>query len=199
MLNRTITYRSMSGLATLLFVVLLSLIYFNSNERESPASIENIPQSKPILLKDRIQAPNIIWKDNFNLKLSLENYKGKVVYLNLWAHWCEPCKQEIPFLANIYSEFVGSPFEIILINLDTDTKEIQIAQEFLEQKAPQLTSYYNVSDPFIKAFKTHAIPTHILLDKSGEIALHYSGDILEHTENFKSMLQHLFQENLASH
>ena len=198
MLNRTITYRSMSSLATLLFVILLILVYFNSNQSEPPLSRPALAKNKLEFLKSRVQAPNIIWKNLKQQKASLAHHRGKVVYLNLWALWCEPCKQEIPMIANIASELLSEPLEILMVNVDEDKSEVFKAQDFLSKKGPQLPGLFNSGDIFLKAFNTDILPAHILIDKNGRVAANYFGDIIGREKDFKRMLQHLLQETPAS-
>ena len=185
----------MSGLATLLFVILLLLIYFNSKSPESPApstsdSIENLR-----LLDKRGQVPNIIWEDQNHKKSTLSSFRGKVLYLNLWAMWCAPCKQEIPLLAEWATELVTKPIHFILINLDDTNEEVEKAKIFLDSEAPQLQGVFNANEVFLNAFQSEVLPAHILIDKKGQLAAQFSGDISEHQNQLKQILLSLLQEN----
>lgn len=195
MLNRNITYKTMSGLATVLFIALIILIYFNSSEQKSLVASKEFPQTRPQIIENRSQVPEIIWKDSSGMRRSLSDLRGNVVYLNFWASWCQPCKEEIPFIAQIMSENLLSPLEVVLINLDNNTEDIDKAKLFLEEAAPQINSLFHQGNLFVNAFNTTAIPTHVFVDKKGNLALHFLGDILEHKEIFKSLLQHLLLEN----
>lgn len=195
MLNRTITYRVMTGLATLLFIVLLIMVYFNSNEPHSPPRAKDSPQKLAVYAHPRPQTPHIVWKDAQGIKRSLKQYKNQVLYINLWALWCEPCKQEIPFLANLASKHFNQSLKILLINMDENTEEIQKAKNFLKNAAPQLEGYFAVGKIFMDAFNAEVLPTHILIDKEGHLAASFFGDLQNSETEFKQVLQTLLQEN----
>ena len=48
---------------------------------------------------------------------SLQDYRGKVVLVNFWATWCEPCRDEMPAINRLRASLVGLPFEVLAVNL----------------------------------------------------------------------------------
>ena len=50
--------------------------------------------------------------------VSLADYRGKVILINLWATWCEPCIEEMPLLEDLYQKFSQTDFEIIGVSID---------------------------------------------------------------------------------
>ena len=48
-------------------------------------------------------------KDQFGKSHKLEDYKGKVIFLNFWATWCGPCRSEMPEIQKLYEEYLGKP------------------------------------------------------------------------------------------
>lgn len=191
MLNRNITYRTMTGLATLFFIIILSFIYFNSNPPAPPVGGTNLSGQPLELLEQPPQAPKIFWKNQLQKEISLEVYKGQVVYINLWALWCEPCKEEIPFIAELASEFLTTPLKVLLVNVDEEDSAQKQAQLFIDEHGPQLESLYNQGPLFLNAFQVDILPTHVLIDKKGNIAMIYYGDILDKKEQFKLAIQQL--------
>jgi len=51
-------------------------------------------------------------------EVSLDDYRGSVVLLNIWATWCEPCKVEMPSMQRLYEEMEGTDFEILAVSVD---------------------------------------------------------------------------------
>jgi thiol-disulfide isomerase/thioredoxin len=65
-------------------------------------------------------APDVTLKDLDGKDLSLAQYKGKVVLVNFWATWCEPCQVEIPWLIEIQQKYAAKGFTVLGIAMDDD-------------------------------------------------------------------------------
>jgi len=76
-------------------------------------------------------APDFTVKDIDGRKLTLSDYKGKVVLLNFWATWCAPCRTEIPHFVEMQNRFGLNGFQVIGISMDDDAKPVrEFAQQF---------------------------------------------------------------------
>ena len=64
--------------------------------------------------------------------VSIDDYQGKVILVNLWATWCEPCREEMPALGELHSMFPRSDFEIIGVSIDDPGFEQAIIQTMAE-------------------------------------------------------------------
>jgi cytochrome c biogenesis protein CcmG, thiol:disulfide interchange protein DsbE len=62
--------------------------------------------------------------------IQLAQYRGKIVYLDVWASWCTPCLQSMPELDTLRNRFHGQPFEVVAVNVDSDAAA---ARAFLER------------------------------------------------------------------
>jgi thiol-disulfide isomerase/thioredoxin len=78
------------------------------------------------------QAPTIALKDLNGHDVTLAQYKGKVVLVNFWATWCEPCKTEIPWMIDFQQKFAPRGFTILGISMDEDGKKA--IDPFLEKE-----------------------------------------------------------------
>ncbi len=65
-------------------------------------------------------APDVTLKDLDGKDLSLAQYKGKVVLVNFWATWCEPCQVEIPWLIEIQQKYAAQGFTVLGIAMDEE-------------------------------------------------------------------------------
>jgi len=100
-------------------------------------------------LKDRQVAPDFTLPDPGGRKVSLEKFRGKVVFLNFWATWCESCREEMPSMERLYQEFKGRGLEIVAVNV--------------KDKRPAALA-------FVKELKLN-YP--VLMDPEGEVGLLY--------------------------
>jgi thiol-disulfide isomerase/thioredoxin len=103
-------------------------------------------------------------------KLSLADFKGRAVLLNLWATWCEPCRAEMPTLDKLQAEAGGPKFEVATVNVDT--ARIERAPKFLDEIGVRnLTRYSDHSGDSFEtlrlAGKALGLPTSLLIDPDG--------------------------------
>jgi DsbE subfamily thiol:disulfide oxidoreductase len=81
-------------------------------------------------LNDRQPAPDFTLADLSGRKISLKDFRGKVVFLNFWATWCEYCREEMPAMQRLYREFSGKGFEIVGVNVkDKRAAAVAFAQK----------------------------------------------------------------------
>ena len=114
--------------------------------------------------------------------ISLSDYKGKVVLVNVWVSWCQACLQELPEIKRIGQEFSDKDFQIIGVNLDKPKNKI-LVKKIIKKGG---IDYPVVSDPMasiLTALGIGSIPVNILLNKSGQIAYVSVGYSPKHTKD----------------
>ncbi len=131
---------------------------------------------------------------NLDKKISLNEYKGKVVLVNLWASWCGGCQEEMPIFVELQKEFKGSDFHILLSTIDKEPKN---AVAFLQSvdRGRVLKSVYDSEKILPKAYRCIGMPSSYLVDKSGTIVEVYVGSIDEkHVGKLKAKIKSLLGE-----
>ena len=103
-------------------------------------------------------------------KLSLADFKGRAVLLNLWATWCVPCRSEMPALDKLQAQAGGAKFEVVAVNVDT--ARVERAGQFLDQiGVSHLARYADHSGDAFEtlrlAGKALGLPTSLLIDAEG--------------------------------
>jgi len=78
-----------------------------------------INQSHRVLVLVGDTAPNFTFPGLDGKMVSLTDYRGKVVFLNIWATWCPPCRKEMPSMEKLYQQLKGEDFEILAVSVDT--------------------------------------------------------------------------------
>lgn len=103
--------------------------------------------------------------------ISLDDLKGKYVYIDVWATWCGPCKKEIPFLKEVEAAYHGKNIEFVSISIDKnkdfDKWKSMVAEK--ELSGLQLIADNDYNSSFMREYKIMAIPRFILIDPDGNI------------------------------
>jgi thiol-disulfide isomerase/thioredoxin len=97
--------------------------------------------------------------------IDLSSFKGKKVFVNLWATWCPPCVEEMPSIQQLYNQTQNSNTEFVMISLD---KSFNIAQQWSQQKNYSLPLYFPSAD-LPELFQVSGIPTTFIFDEEGKL------------------------------
>ncbi|WP_111709581.1 TlpA family protein disulfide reductase [Lutibacter citreus] len=102
---------------------------------------------------------------------SLDDLKGKYVYIDVWATWCGPCKAEIPFLKKIEETYHGKNIQFVSISTDKQKDKDKWKKMIADEKLGgiQLITDNDFNTDFISEYKIMGIPQFILLDPEGKI------------------------------
>lgn len=114
----------------------------------------------------RKPVPELAFKNGKGEPLSLKDWKGKVVLINLWATWCGPCRKEMPDLAKLQKQLGGDDFEVVAISVDR--KGVKASGRFLaEAKATDLNLYVDQTTKVMKTLRAIGLPITVLVDRNG--------------------------------
>lgn len=106
----------------------------------------------------------------------VEDKKGKVVLLNLWATWCGPCRSEMPHLVEMQNKYRDRGFEIVGLNTDQETvEEINTFAEKMKLNYQQSYSDSKLLNEFVKLSKMNGIPQTILIDRQNRLTGVFAG------------------------
>ena len=113
---------------------------------------------------EKVKAPNFMIKDLGGNTVSLEDYRGKIVFLNFWATWCPPCRAEMPSMEKLYAQFKNEDFAILAIDMREDAGKVRAFKEQFKLSFPMLLD----SDGSVgAAYGIVSIPTTYLVDRNG--------------------------------
>jgi len=105
-------------------------------------------------------------------QVKLENYKGKVVYLDFWASWCVPCRKSFPWMNEMQARYGKSGLVILAVNLDKDKTNIG---RFLKKYPANFTIAYDPEGKAAEKFKVMGMPSSNLIDRQGNIVKTHVG------------------------
>ena len=97
---------------------------------------------------------------------SLADYHGKVVLVNFWATWCEPCREEMPSIERLRNSLEGEPFEVLAVNLAEPLSRIEKFVAQLPLGFPLLRDRDGAAG---KAWKAKLLPASFLIGRDGRI------------------------------
>lgn len=105
---------------------------------------------------------------------SLENYRGKVVLVNLWATWCPPCRDEVPALETLYRQYQSKGLVVLGIDQGESAK---VAGEFARKFNVTYPVLLDDGQQYGRAYSALGLPTSILVDRSGKIVKGVDGEM----------------------
>ncbi|MFT4604949.1 MAG: thiol-disulfide isomerase/thioredoxin [Rhodothermales bacterium] len=114
---------------------------------------------------------------------------GEVRFINFWATWCAPCLAEMPAIARLHDDYTDR-VEFIMVSMD---EELDLATRFLESKGYGLTPVRPAS-PIPQSLTTGLIPTTVVVDRNGRIAVHEAGMADYDSRSFRDVLDRLLDE-----
>ena len=148
------------------FSIFSSISQTNEEVPLNNIAISEIP--KPI--------SSVIFEDFLGNKINLNEYHGKLIIINFWATWCEPCKKEMPSLDNLYQDNSFKNLHIFAVNMEQPNIK-KTKKFFTDLKIKNLSIFFDKNLNFVKEFKLRGVPTTILINKKGEEFARIIGEI----------------------
>ena len=122
-------------------------------------------------------------------KLSSSELKGKVVVVDFWASWCEPCKKELPALNGLYKKYKGKGLVVVGLNVD-DTKDT--AKDFIKEHKVEFPLAYDAGKKLAEQCGLSTMPSSYVLDRKGNVKKVHLGfredDLKKFEAEIKSLL-----------
>jgi thiol-disulfide isomerase/thioredoxin len=153
-----------------------------SSEASSGAMAAFVKKATPVPL------PDITFQDTAGKDVTLSSFKGKTVLLNLWATWCQPCREEMPALNQLQQTLGSDKFEVVVLSLDR--QGLDASRKFLDEvKAHDVKLYTDVTTKQGLALKLVGMPTTILINKDGLEVGRLAGPAKWDSEEAKKLIE----------
>ena len=146
------------------------------------------------LIKPKLEIPDLTdqkfdyrgkFKDLDGKLVDLQDYRGKVVFINLWASWCGPCRAEMPHISELYKKVQSEEdLEFLMIGIDQD---FQKSKDFIDGKTwsfPVVHASFGLNS----SLQSQSIPTTLVVDKEGKIVFYQEGMSNFNTQEFQEFL-----------
>ena len=145
---------------------LKALIEENVKDPETLKAFQTVYASGATLAKG-CPSPDFKMTDINGKEYTLADFKGKVVYIDVWATWCAPCQGELPHLQELQQMFQGTNIRFISMSIDKDKAAWE--KQVKEEKLGGVQLYAGPESQFCADYKIQGIPHFILIDKEGKI------------------------------
>lgn len=122
--------------------------------------------------------------------LNLEQYKGKVVYVDFWASWCGPCRESFPWMKKMQQQYGKDGLVIIAVNVDQDKK---LADKFLSEFKPEFNVLFDKDGKLAEDFKVSSMPSSYVLDREGKPRFKHKGFHLDKQSQYETELNSLLK------
>ena len=119
-------------------------------------------------------APDLSFIDLGTDPVSLSDYRGSVVLVNLWATWCPPCREEMPTLQAFYEKYKSEGFVLLAIDQGETLPQVLPYVKELKLTFPVWLDYSSEAG---QAFETMNLPSSYVIDRNGQVRLMWIGGI----------------------
>ena len=118
--------------------------------------------------------PPLALRDLDGKEHKLADYKGKVVVLNFWATWCDPCREEMPAMQRLQDKLTGKPFVILAVDYGEGAPRIK---DFLKNVPVRFIMLLDRDTTAATAWKVKVLPTSLVIDPQQKVRFVAVGDI----------------------
>ena len=165
------------------FILLFCFNIFSSISQTN----EDVPLNNIAINETPRPISSLIFEDFLGNQINLKDYHEKLLVINLWAIWCEPCKREMPSLDNLYENKNFKNLKIFAVNMEQPNK-LKTKKFFTDLNIKNLEIFFDSDLNFVKEFKLRGVPTTVLINKKGEEFARIIGEIYFQDKNFLKWL-----------
>ena len=148
----------------LLFLLIVGVgIIYLLQTRDAPFILTG-----PRRLEKSVSAPDFTFPDLDGKIVSLADFRGKVVLLNIWATWCAPCVEEMPSMEKLYRTLKDKGLEILAVSIDETGADA--VRPFMIRHRLSFPALTDTSGTIKNLYQTTGVPESFIIDKEGIIA-----------------------------
>ena len=178
--------------AVIVFLAITTLLVVGSLKQNSPF-FQSANQA-PVMVG--LSAPDITYPGLDGKKVSLSDYRGKVVFVNIWATWCPPCVEEMPSMQNLYQKLKSENFEIMAVSIYS--QGAKVVAPFMKKYKLTFPALMDSLGTVKRIYKTTGVPESYIIDKDGILAKKVIGPLDWSKPDILRLFRDLIQKPQAS-
>lgn len=142
--------------------------------RKNPPVAASAQDFSAVPVQVDFAAPKLDLTNLSGSQVSLDDYLGKVVLVNLWATWCPPCREEMPTLQTFYEKYKQDGFVLIAIDQE---ETLEVVTPFVEEFGLTFPVWLDLDYLAEREFNTSNLPSSYVIDRAGRVRLMWIGGI----------------------
>ncbi|HBG1127746.1 TPA: redoxin family protein [Clostridioides difficile] len=151
----------------------------NSDGNDSQKDSNNDNNDKGSNDEDRIKSIDFTLTDQYGKTHKLSDYEGKVVFLNFWATWCPPCKEEMPYIEQLYKDYNKNNDDVVILGVASPNLGREGSREhvvnFLKDQGYTFPVVLDEDGALAYQYGINAFPTTFIIDKEGYVTQYIPG------------------------
>jgi cytochrome c-type biogenesis protein len=144
-----------------------------------------------------MEAPAYAARNLAGDSVSLALLRGKPVLLNVWATWCLPCKEEIPYLESLHGKHAAQGLQIVGVSVDARGDEQKI-NEFAQDFSMTYSIWRDPDERVNSRFLAIGVPSTYLIDRNGILRWKHLGTLRATTPGFAATLEQVLKEGASN-
>ncbi len=185
----------------LMVVVVAGFVAFSLVGADTPAvtesrQIDRLFEDLGVLkVPPGIDPVTIRLKDLNGNPVDLADFRGEIVFLNFWTTWCPTCRVEMPSMEKLHQKMRNKAFAMVAVNIQEPASRVK---QFFKQYQLTFTTLMDASGQVAAGFGIRAIPTTLILDKTGRIIGSIQGPREWDGKKSIAMFEHLIDSDPVS-
>jgi peroxiredoxin len=162
----------MRVLAAILAVAVIGILIFlavfqrvSHREERSTAGDEYFDKLRIERAEKRPPAPDFTLEDLSGKRVGLKQFRGKVVFLNFWATWCIPCREEMPAMEKLHRELRDEGLEVVAVNFKESNQQVR---KFFGELGLTFIALLDKEGEVSKEYGVWSLPLSYFIDRRGE-------------------------------
>lgn len=166
-------------------ILIVSGLIMFSNGLDGTINNFNMENKNKVENNQKIKALDFTLYDQYGKEHKLSDYKGKTIFLNFWATWCTPCREEMPYIEELYKEYNKNNDDVIILgmaspNLGKEGSEDHITN-FLKEEGYTFPVVFDDGGSLVYQYGINAFPSTFIIDKEGYITQYVPGAMNKET------------------
>ncbi|MFK7859687.1 MAG: TlpA disulfide reductase family protein [Granulosicoccus sp.] len=153
----------------------------------------SLPTSQTVASSLQTTVAPVFELQGINQQVSLEDFRGSVVYLDFWASWCAPCLRSFPWMNELQARHEAAGLKVIAINLDADSTD---ATKFLEATRPNFVIAYDPTGQTAVDYSIRGMPSSYLIARDGTVSWQHIGFRAKDIEKLEKQVVAELEEGL---